>query len=132
MKWVSKRDLLAMAALLLAALLLLFLRPAKEDGARFEVLAGGQVILSGSLKPDREFVLSGYPGVTLSIRDQRIAFTRSDCPDKTCVRTGYISGPGQVSACLPNGLVVRVVGGGGVDMVLKRAVREPHMECGRV
>ena len=40
----------------------------------------------------------------------RISFTEADCPDKTCVRTGWIDKPGQVSACLPNGVLIKLEG----------------------
>jgi len=36
--------------------------------------------------------------------------TDSPCPDKTCVRTGWISRPGQAIVCLPNRIVVRIEG----------------------
>ena len=112
MKWVSKRDLTVIAALLLAALLFLWLQSG-GDGTRFVIVREGQIVFSGELSLDREFALDG--DVTFTVRNGRIAITKSDCPDKTCVRTGFIGVPGQITACLPNGLLVRVTGGGGVD-----------------
>lgn len=43
--------------------------------------------------------------------DGRARIKESDCPDKVCVRTGWIAHPGQVIVCLPNRIVVRVEGG---------------------
>lgn len=41
--------------------------------------------------------------------DGSICFEESDCPDKICIKTGKISKPGQFAACLPNGLLLKIV-----------------------
>ncbi|MCL1807142.1 MAG: NusG domain II-containing protein [Oscillospiraceae bacterium] len=114
MKWVSKRDLVIIAALLFAALLLLLLHKPK-NGTGYEILNGGSVIRSGSLMVEDEFSVNN---VTFTVKHSRIAITQAVCPDKTCIRTGFIGSPGQITACLPNGLMVRVIGESGVDAVL--------------
>lgn len=42
--------------------------------------------------------------------DGRARMVESDCPDQVCVRTGWITRPGQVIVCLPNRIVVRLEG----------------------
>ncbi|MEW6229491.1 MAG: NusG domain II-containing protein [Bacillota bacterium] len=42
--------------------------------------------------------------------DGRVRISESDCPDKICVRTGWITRPGQVIVCLPNRIVVEIEG----------------------
>lgn len=44
-------------------------------------------------------------------KDGSICFEKSDCPDKLCIKTGKISKPGQFAACLPNGLLLKIVTG---------------------
>lgn len=44
-----------------------------------------------------------------------IQFVKSDCPDKVCINTGKIRVPGQYAACLPNGIVVKIVSADGKD-----------------
>jgi hypothetical protein len=48
--------------------------------------------------------------VTIEIRSGRAAITESDCPTRQCVRTGWIEVPGEMSACMPNGVFIEVVG----------------------
>ena len=36
----------------------------------------------------------------------RIRVADADCPDRTCVRTGWIERPGQIIACVPHGLTI--------------------------
>lgn len=44
--------------------------------------------------------------------DGRIAFIESNCPDKICINTGYLQTVGQYAACLPNGIMVKIVPNG--------------------
>lgn len=37
-----------------------------------------------------------------------IRFESSNCPDQICVHTGYIGKPGELAACLPNGLILQI------------------------
>lgn len=48
--------------------------------------------------------------ITVVIKNGEVWATDADCPDKTCERTGKISRPGQSIVCLPNGVVVSIVG----------------------
>lgn len=40
----------------------------------------------------------------------RIRFIDADCPDKICVKTGWISEPGQTAVCLPHKLMIEING----------------------
>lgn len=42
-------------------------------------------------------------------QDGTIKFEDSDCPDKVCINTGKISMVGESAACLPNGIIVKIV-----------------------
>lgn len=41
------------------------------------------------------------------------------CPDDICWRTGWISRTGQTIACVPNRMTVTLVGGTGIDAVVR-------------
>lgn len=40
----------------------------------------------------------------------RIRFTEADCPEKICVKTGWLTKPGQLAVCLPNSLIIKIEG----------------------
>lgn len=44
------------------------------------------------------------------VEKSRVRFEISDCPDQVCVRTGWISRPGQTAVCLPAGIIIKIVG----------------------
>ncbi|MGI6264034.1 MAG: NusG domain II-containing protein [Acutalibacteraceae bacterium] len=72
-----------------------------------------------SLAKDGDTVLTGRDGhtVTLRVENGRIRFLESDCPDRVCVNSGWLSRAGQTAACVPAGIAVRVTGDAGVDGV---------------
>jgi hypothetical protein len=45
----------------------------------------------------------------LTVKDKRISFSYSECPDKVCINTGWIAYPGQSAVCLPNRVMVKIV-----------------------
>ncbi|GGM36533.1 hypothetical protein GCM10011351_23300 [Paraliobacillus quinghaiensis] len=45
---------------------------------------------------------------TIEVVDGRIRIKSATCPDQVCVRTGYISEPGETIVCLPHKLIVEV------------------------
>ena len=81
----------------------------------------GETVLS--LNRPGTYAFAGKDGLTvqLAVEEGRIRFLSSGCPDKVCVRSGWLSRTGQTAACLPAGVVVRVQAaddaGSAVDMV---------------
>lgn len=55
-----------------------------------------------SIPQDEHVVFHQYP-------DGSIAFEESDCPDKVCIHAGKLRMTGQFAACLPNGIVMKIV-----------------------
>jgi hypothetical protein len=59
---------------------------------------------------NKVFSVKGKENVKFHLfEDGSICFEESDCPDKLCIKTGKISKPGQFAACLPNGLLLKIV-----------------------
>jgi len=44
------------------------------------------------------------------IEDGKVGISDADCPDKLCVKDGYISNPGEILVCLPNKVVIEIKG----------------------
>lgn len=48
----------------------------------------------------------------------RIRFSEADCPDEVCVKIGWMKEPGEIAACVPDRIIIKVVGrNGNVDTV---------------
>ena len=109
-KFFKKADaLVLLAAIALCAALALI--PGKS-GAFADIILDGETVKTVSLAEDAEFSLDLVPGVIIEVKGGAIRVSASDCPDKTCVRTGFISRFGQSAVCLPNKLVIKISGGG--------------------
>ena len=49
-------------------------------------------------------------GATLAVKEGQIRITESDCPHKICEHRGWISHSAQTIVCVPNKLLVEIVG----------------------
>ncbi len=100
----TKKDLIIIfAVLVLSALLfLLFSLYTKGQSEYVQIIYEGEVIDTRPLDTDIEYSPVTNENIIIEIRDNRARFKTSDCPDKVCVNTGWLSSPGQTAVCLPN------------------------------
>lgn len=112
--------ILALAVGILSVFLILQgIRQVGSPDLCVKVSADGEVVAEFPLpQGERSFSVDGYQGKSyLEIQGYRVRMVDSACPDKLCVRTGWISRPGESIVCLPNRVVVEIVSGGGPDVV---------------
>lgn len=67
--------------------------------------------------PYEQLINSGETEVTangfhylVAWQDGQVRFAEADCPDKVCVRTGWISHSGEIAACAPGNLILKLTG----------------------
>ena len=73
------------------------------------------------LSKDKHTHVKGPLGITeVEIRDGRARILKSRCKNKVCIKSGYIRYADRLSACIPNRVVVRVLGDNhrGVDSIV--------------
>lgn len=101
-----------LVALLLAATLASFALVGRGPaGSRLLVEHAGAVIFTAPLKVDREVRLRGDLGETLLvIKDGRVCFREAPCRNRVCIGMGEVGRGGDLLACVPNGLLVRIEG----------------------
>jgi hypothetical protein len=110
----ADRILIAALALLAIALWPLTAATAAGSGDRVTITGPeGETVIS--LGDDATYRVEGALGtVVVQVEDGAVRVTEASCPDQICVRTGAVSRPGSVIACVPNRVVVRV-GGAAAD-----------------
>lgn len=73
------------------------------------IISDGKVIrsLDLSAQEDVEFTVT-YKGKSnvVEVRDGKIRVKEADCPDKTCVKSGWLNSSAMPIVCLPNRLVI--------------------------
>jgi len=83
-----------------------------EQGAVAVVQLGNEECARVALDRDAFIPLRGRLGpIDLEVHGGAIAVVRSNCPNHVCTSMGWKRATGDVLACVPNGLVVRIEGG---------------------
>jgi hypothetical protein len=83
-----------------------------EDQSKAEIYYYSELIETVDLSSgeERTFSIPQEEQVVFQLyADGSIAFIESDCPDKVCIHAGKLKTVGQFAACLPNGVVVKIV-----------------------
>ncbi|MBO4366122.1 MAG: NusG domain II-containing protein [Clostridia bacterium] len=116
MKNERKRSwILLICVLVLAGVLfgLFQLLRTKEPGAQVEVLRQGERIGLYDLDEDRDIEILDL--CVLSVRGGAVSVQSSYCPRQVCVHHRPVSRNGETIVCLPNHLVIRILGGKDAD-----------------
>lgn len=81
--------------------------PGKTATVRLE----NQVLMTIDLQARAGQTLSleewGLP-VYFQVEKGRVRFADSDCPDKICINTGWLSESGQTAVCMPNRVTLTI------------------------
>lgn len=79
------------------------------------IMADGQVYQKIPLVPelrDSKFIVKSKEGyMYVEIKDGKVRVIDSTCPDKLCIKQGWISNVGETIVCLPNRITISIIGG---------------------
>lgn len=117
MKFAGKTDFIIIIALAAAALALWLAWNSRAAGPGLyaQIYYDSRLVKTVDLSAGREesFSIAGLPEVVFhQYADGSVAFIASDCPDKLCVLTGKLRRAGQIAACLPRKVYIKIVGTG--------------------
>lgn len=109
LKW---GDFVIIAAVLaLAAALTAWFALGTSDGQLYAEVWQDDVLVERvklTDETDREIDLDGHNVIVLAGKTARME--SADCHDQVCVRTGTLTRAGQVAVCLPNRVILKIVG----------------------
>lgn len=106
---IKKGDVFVIAILSLACVFL-FAFPlfSRSENTVASVWYGGKKVKEIKLSDVSEGCEFSVGGCVFSVEKGKICFASSSCPDKLCVKSGYLSKNGDTAACLPNKVVVKI------------------------
>lgn len=108
----NKRDLAAASIVLAAAGLIWGIgKAAAVQEGRLKITVAGEIFGEYELDENKEISI-GETNVC-RIEDGRVSMIWADCPDQICVKTVSITETGGRIVCLPNRVVLEIVGGSG-------------------
>lgn len=107
-----KNDIILIAILLvLAGISILVLKSFNKSAAEYVKISYNDREITMSLSEDNSFTVEfGDNTNIIEIKNKQVCISEASCPDKLCVKQGYISHNGESIICLPNEVVVTVVG----------------------
>ena len=104
------RLLLALAVISLGALYAVYWGQSVY-GNQAAIDIGCKHLSSIDLYQDRTIDVEGKLGISqLEVKDGKIRFISSPCDTKQCVHQGWIHQSGEIVACVPNTISVRILG----------------------
>lgn len=99
---------LVIGLLVLTVIISIFIyKKQSTDNLLVEVSIDGKLKDTYYINLDTEVLLP--TGNKLVIKDEKVFIEEANCPDKLCIRRGFISRENESIICLPNKLVVRIV-----------------------
>lgn len=120
----KKGDIILLLLIVIGILSVLFF--GREDAVSFSRSDGSQSdsgAITAVIKKDNKVIrkinlskldksevinISGLYKATILAEKNRICFVESDCPDKICVKNGWLNNPGEMSVCLPNKIIIKL------------------------
>ena len=113
-KWLKKRDIILIASLLLVGIItfIIWQFVYSDTGNFIMVEQRGEIIGTYSLDKDMTIPIK-YRDDTVNvlvIEDGFAYMKEAECPDHLCIKQGKVNKLGQTIVCLPNKVVVTVVG----------------------
>lgn len=117
MKFFKRTDIIVIAAILLISLIswIAYEIYTDDKAIKAEIYYYSELVKTVRLdKPKNyKFSIDQNPNVIFQVDENGgIAFISSDCPDKVCVKTGRLYRIGEYAACLPNGIIIKIVSEG--------------------
>lgn len=115
--WLKWGDYLIYILVTLAAVMLMFQFPSPSstsDERKALILVDGQVFREFSaaeLQAGGSLVFDAHDlHYTVEYAKGNIRISQADCPDQVCVQTGWVSRQGQLAACVPGHVILKVQG----------------------
>ena len=109
-------DIFVAVVIILAALTMIFLRPQSGDGELTAVITiDGEKVGQYALNEENDGIVIDLPSceypVTIELRTGGVRVAHTGCPNGDCEKCGWAKRAGEQIVCLPNRLVISVVGG---------------------
>jgi len=112
-KYFSRGDWVIIGVLLIIAGigLLLNLQRNLSKGVSVTIVYRNHLLYRLPLNKDQSLSVRGDSGgLVLQIKGGKVWVSQSRCPHKICMHMGKISRPGQLIVCVPNRIIISIIG----------------------
>lgn len=110
---------LVIVLLVITIFIFAFFNTTNKTGDIAEVYYCDDLILTIDLKKDGEYIVEGELGdVVLEVLDNKIRVKEENSPRNICSKEGFIKDSSRSLICLPNKIIVKIVGEDEIDGVV--------------
>lgn len=114
MKFFKKSDLLIILTIIAVSVVIwvIYSSAFSDKATKAEIYYNSKLVETVELTAgeERTFSIPQKDKVVFQLdKEGNIRFIESDCPDKVCIHAGKLHMVGQSAACLPNGIVLKIV-----------------------
>jgi len=116
----NKSDLkLVIVIILIILIIYSVIRFTKVEGKTAIVYYKDEVILNIDLSIDNEYIVDGELGdVVLEVENGKIRVKKENSPKNICSKEGFVGDSSRTLICLPNKIIVKIVGDTEIDGVV--------------
>lgn len=108
MKLFKRTDLIIILVVLLSAAAISIPRFLNSDKLTAEIYVDGKLTKSIDLTEVEKNYTISENGVEITVGNGEIYFSKADCKDKLCIKSGKLTSGGETAACLPARVVISV------------------------
>lgn len=110
MRFASTFDFIVIFLIILSAFLTFISEDKKSDSAAVIIESSvNDSPVRVDLKKDTLFSIEGKLGPSyIEVKDLKVRMTESPCPNKLCIKHGWISMLGSFIICAPNGIMIKI------------------------
>lgn len=117
----KKKDFILIAVILIAIAALFGytkFKDANEEAAVVAVYKDNELYKEIQLDEEVEFTIKDREHINkVKVHDNGVEVTEANCPDKVCVKTGFITKPSQSIVCIPNKLNIKIIDNNSSDEI---------------
>lgn len=118
---ITRIDCWLIAFIILTVIVSLWFTLGRVAGRSVVIYEGDKIVFTAPISQERSIALHGPLGETLvEIAAGKVRVISSPCPRKICIAMGKIHRSGDLLACVPNQVVVRIEGEEGSYDLLSR------------
>ena len=108
---ITKNELIITAAILFSGIMILIISKMFHNNGNIAVISvDEEKICEINLQQteNKIFTLNQIPNITFEVKNNSIRVINSNCPDKICKNTGFISDTGESIICMPNKMITEI------------------------
>ena len=107
-------DKILVIMILLGGIISLILLKSNRPPGEFVIIkVKNQIKHQIKLTDQKELTILGAMGnMQIQINNKKVRVIHSDCPEKICIKSGWINKTGELIVCVPNKVVISIYGKG--------------------